>query len=202
MSRGLGATESCGRSLQEVVEKPVIYLYPSRPTDVLVQLDLRGDFVFTHPAYDESISGWSVTAYPDGHLLNHADKEEYSYLFWEGKNLQSSFDLSTGFVVPGNQSRDFLRSTLKKMGLTAKEYNEFLVYWVPRMQDNPYNLIHFAGEEYTQAAPLQITPKPDSMLRVFMVFQALPKPISIPEQKIVPFERKGFSVVEWGGIEL
>ncbi|HCU25338.1 MAG TPA: hypothetical protein DF383_09985, partial [Deltaproteobacteria bacterium] len=139
---------------------------------------------------------------PDGHLLNHADGEEYSYLFWEGKNLQSSFDLSTGFVVPGNQSRDFLRSTLKKMGLTAKEYNEFLVYWVPRMQDNPYNFIHFAGEEYTQAAPLEITPKPDCMLRIFMVFQGLSRPISVPEQKIVPFERKGFSVVEWGGTQM
>ncbi|HCU23419.1 MAG TPA: hypothetical protein DF383_00235, partial [Deltaproteobacteria bacterium] len=117
-----------------------------------------------------------VTAYPDGRLLNHADGEEYSYLFWEG-NSKIAYDLSTGFVIPGNQSRDFLRNILKKMGLTPREYNEFLVYWVPRMQDNPYNLIHFAGEEYTQAAPLEIIPKPDSILRIFMVFQALPKPI-------------------------
>ena len=62
--------------------------------------------------------------------------------------------------------------------------------------DNPYNLISFAGEEYTKTAPLTITPQPDSILRVFMVYKALQEPIEIPAQTFEPFERKGFSVVE------
>ena len=88
------------------------------------------------------------------------------------------------------------------MGLTPKEYNEFIVYWFPKMQGNAYNLIHFAGKEYTDNALLTITPKPDSMLRVFMVFKPLEKPVEIKEQKLEHFERKGFSVIEWGGSEI
>ncbi|HCU25337.1 MAG TPA: hypothetical protein DF383_09980, partial [Deltaproteobacteria bacterium] len=53
ISRKLGATQSCAYPFPEIADKPVIYLYPPRPMNVLVQLDLHGDFVFTHPAYDE-----------------------------------------------------------------------------------------------------------------------------------------------------
>ena len=40
------------------------------------------------------------------------------------------------------------------------------------------------------------------MLRGFMVFKALDKPIEIEEPEIVTFERRGFCVVEWGGSEI
>ncbi|HCU23418.1 MAG TPA: hypothetical protein DF383_00230, partial [Deltaproteobacteria bacterium] len=63
ISKDAGGSFSC--EIPMPMKKPVIYLYPTRPTDVLVKLDLHGDFVFTHPRYDESIRGWSVTAYPD-----------------------------------------------------------------------------------------------------------------------------------------
>lgn len=58
------------------------------------------------------------------------------------------------------------------------------------MQKNPYNLIHFAGKEYTESAKLSIIPKPNSILRVFMVYKPLQEKIDIPEQKIEKFERK------------
>lgn len=87
------------------------------------------------------------------------------------------------------------------MGLSPKEYNEFIVYWYPLMQNNPYNLIHFAGEQYTQTAPLTITPTPDAMLRVFMVYKPLQEEVVIKEQPLQSFERKGFTVIEWGGTE-
>ncbi|MEG1870247.1 MAG: hypothetical protein RR205_05295, partial [Oscillospiraceae bacterium] len=119
-------------------------------------------------------------------------------LFWEGDtNLDWNFD--QGFVVKGEDTEEFLRQSLKTMGLTPREYNDFLVYWVPQMQDNPYNMITFADKQYEQLAPLTITPKPDSILRVHMVFKPLEKPVSIPKQKLKPFDRQGFTVVEWGG---
>lgn len=67
---------------------------------------------------------------------------------------------------------------------------------------NKYNLIHFAGEEYTDNAKLEMTPNPDSLLRVFMVFKPINNKINIKEQEIKPFIRNGFTVVEWGGTEL
>lgn len=178
--------------------KPVIYLYPEKTTDVSVKLDYAGDLTVTYPTYGD---GWQVTAEPDGTLTNHADGLEYSYLFWEG-NGQMDVDFSEGFVVKGEDTAVFLQKTLSDMGLTPKEYNDFIVYWLPYMQDNAYNLISFQQENYTEQAKLDIQPAPDSVLRVFMAFRPLEKPIEIAPQELQPFERNGFTVVEWGGTEV
>ncbi|MDD5221189.1 MAG: hypothetical protein PHV47_01125 [Candidatus Pacebacteria bacterium] len=183
--------------------KPVIYLYPNDKQDVLVQLDYDGKIIADYPDYNYSIKGWEVTAFPDGHLINHADNKEYSYLFWEGiGNKKAEYDLSKGFIVKGSDTKEFLQRILEKIGLTPKEYNEFIVYWYPRMKDNRYNLVHFTNEEYTNTAKLSIIPKPDSLLRVFMVFKPLQTLINITPQDIKAFKRTGFSVVEWGGTEI
>lgn len=183
--------------------KPVIYLYPEQKQEVTVQLKYKGKIVASYPEYNKAISGWKVTAYPDGKIINHSDNREYSYLFWEGvMNKNINWDLSTGFIVKGSDTREFLQETLAKMGLTPKEYNEFIVYWYPLMKDGPYNLIHFANEQYIDTAPLVIAPKPDSMLRVFMVFKPVNKEMQIEPQAIKTFERKGFTVVEWGGTKI
>ena len=142
------------------------------------------------------------THVPDGTIINKADGLEYSYLFWDGDSLMMSFDFSSGFVVKGSNSAEFLREKLAYMGLTPKEYNEFIVYWMPMMEKNAYNLVSFQGRPYTDNAVLHITPKPDSVLRVFMAFKPVSWPVYVPPQELVPFERKGFTVVEWGGSEV
>jgi len=114
----------------------------------------------------------------------------------------TNWNFSKGFAVKGKDTREFLQQNLSDIGLTPKEYNEFIVYWYPLMQNNPYNLIYFAKDEYSNIASLKITPKPDSILRVFMVFKPINKKIEIEPQKFEPFIRKGFTVVEWGGTEL
>lgn len=178
-------------------EKPVIYLYPEQETKVKVQLDYDGTLVCTYPEYDD---GWKVVAQPGGTLCDESGKT-YSYLFWEG-NGDATYDFSKGFVVKGSETAEFLEEKLAKIGLKEKEKNEFIVYWLPRMQDNSYNLITFQAKAYTDVAKLHITPEPDSILRVFMAYKELEEPIEIEEPAIVPFERKGFTVVEWGGAEV
>lgn len=182
---------------EEASGKPVLYLYPTQTEEVRVQLSLNGTADCTYPAYR---NGWDVTASPDGKLINRTDEKEYSYLFWEG-NLNTKYDLSSGFVVKGSDTAAFLQEKLAYLGLTPKEYNEFIVYWLPKMQNNPYNLISFQSGAYTDAAKLEITPKPDSILRVFMAYKPLSSPVSIPEQNLAHFDRKGFCAVEWGGAE-
>lgn len=137
---------------EDVSAKPVIYLYPEEKTEVSVTLDYDGELTVTYPAYED---GWHVTAYPDGTLLD-ADGNEYSYLFWEGVS-DTVYDFSKGFCVAGEDTADFLRETLSAIGLTPEEYNEFIVYWLPKMQDNPYNLISFQAGRYTESARLEIT---------------------------------------------
>ncbi len=88
------------------------------------------------------------------------------------------------------------------MGLNEEEMNEFIVYWLPRMEHNAYNLISFQGDVYTDSAKLDITPAPDSILRVFMAYVPLEEAIGIEPQQLSGFERNGFTVVEWGGSEI
>lgn len=178
--------------------KPVIYLYPEEKTDVSVNVEFDGTFTCTYPEYD---NGWNVTAFPDGKLINKADGLEYSYLFWEGIS-NTDYHIDSGFVVSWKETESFLKEKLSYMGLTPKEYNEFIVYWLPQMINNPYNLISFVEEEYTETAKLNVEPKPDSCLRVFMVYKPLEKAIEIEEQKLNSFTRKGFSVIEWGGCKI
>ena len=174
--------------------KPVIYLYPEKPTEVSVRLDFDGVLDFTYPRYED---GWEVLAYPDSRLVDQAGRE-YSYLFWEGTTT-TQYDMSRGFVVKGRDTVAFLQEKLAYMGLTPREYNEFIVYWAPLMEGNAYNLIAFQGEVYDASARLTISPEPDSLLRVFMAYQPLDQAIEVPAQELPTFERTGFAVVEWGG---
>lgn len=179
--------------------KPVIYLYPEKKQDISVKVKFKnGDFTCTYPEYN---NGWNVTAYPDGRLINKSDNDEYSYLYWEGEGA-IQYDFSSGFVVKSEDTSEFLKETLSYMGLTPKEYNEFIVYWLPIMQKNEYNLISFQTDNYEESAKLEISPKPDSMLRVFMAFKEVDENTVVPEQKLETFKRNGFTVIEWGGTEV
>lgn len=182
---------------EECDAKPVIYLYPEQQTEVEVSLDYDGTLTAAYPAYE---NGWRVTAEPDG-TLHDENGNEYSYLFWEGEN-NTDYDFSKGFCVAGADTADFLREKLAEIGLTPREYNEFIVYWLPKMQDNPYNLISFQSEAYTDAAKLDIDPTPDSLLRVFMAWKPLHRAQNIEPQTLASFARDGFTVVEWGGCEV
>ena len=158
----------------------------------------EGTFTRTAPLYH---NGWNVLAAPNGTLTDLATGKTYDYIFWESDS-EPAYDWSEGYVVAGKDTHAFLLDILPKMGLIPSEYLEFINYWQPRMQKNAYNLITFQEECYTDAAKLKIDPQPDSCLRIFMAYKAIDTPIDIPAPKITPFERKGFTVVEWGGAEV
>lgn len=181
-----------------VPEKPVIYLYPEVETVVSVALDFQGKLTVTIPQYKD---GWTVTASPNGKLTD-ADGNMYPYLFWEGIANEPFAPIDEGACVPGVQTEAYLRETLSALGLIDAEIADFIEYWLPRMEMNTYNLIRFLYEDYTDRAPLTVSPSPDSMLRVFMVFTPSDIDVSLPAQEIRPFVREGFAVIEWGGCEM
>lgn len=178
-------------------EKPVIYLYPTEETEVTVKLNLDGELTCTYPAYHD---GWTVTAYPDGKLIDENGREYYC-LYWEGETY-TQYDFSRGFCVKGEDTTMFLENVLAKIGLTEREANEFIIYWLPQMERNAYNLISFQADAYTNSAELEITPAPDSLLRVFMAWKPLDTAVDIEPQEFAGFERSGFTVVEWGGAKV
>ena len=193
----LTITESSWKPDPNANYKPVIYLYPEKETQVSVQLLLDGWLTCTYPAYQ---NGWTVTASPDG-TLTDAKGQTYNYLYWEGETF-ASYDLSKGFCVKGDDTASFLEEALEKLGLTRREANEFIVYWLPQMESNPYNLISFQTDRYTNAAKLMVSPEPDSFIRVFMAWKKADSFVPLPEQELNSAPRKGFTVVEWGGCEL
>lgn len=182
------------------LEKPVIYLYPSEKTAIHVALNYKGKLTHTYPTYPAQ--GWEVVAEPNGTLWDKNGQEYYA-LFWEGVPY-SPLEAKDGFVVSGAETSAFLEEKLAYLGLNRREANEFIMHWLPRMEQNPYNLIHFAGTDYEALAPLQITPKPETIIRVMMLTKPLKAKIEYPLQDLSTLKksRKGFTVVEWGGCEL
>jgi len=178
--------------------KPVIYLYPEKTTDVSVQVDVD-KFTKTIPEYGRT--GWTVKASPDGSLYNYTDGKTYPYLFWEGQD-NDGMTLTKGFSVKRENLDKFLSTSLSKLGLNSQEIKDFKEFWVKRMLDNkePYFLISFLGtNEFNKIAPLSITPVPTTLIRVFMYYQPMTVESKLPEQKLSSIERKGFTVIEWGG---
>lgn len=179
------------------VEKPIIYLYPTKKETVTVQLNFKGVLAHTYPAYPKT--GWKVTAEPNGTLWDEKGQEYYA-LFWEGKPYTQLIP-KDGFILAGKETAAFLEEKLAYLGLNRREANEFIMFWLPRLENNPFNLIHFAGKDYEEQAELIINPKPETTIRVMMLTQALQSKIDFPVQDLSALKksRKGFTAVEWGG---
>lgn len=183
------------------VDKPVIYLYPEKEANINVTLNFKSGALYTWPKVDNALS-WSVTAQPNG-MLKDATGEEYPYLFWESETYDYSWvDRSEGFVVEASNTENFLLEKLKLLGLNSRERTDFITFWAPKLVKNKYNFIRFETAAYDKQMPLNITPKPESIQRILMVYKPLEEKIEMPEQTLQPFTRKGFTVIEWGGSAL
>ena len=198
LTLALALLPGCTQEEEPADAKPVIYLYPEAETEVTVSLDYDGELTCVYPAMEDGV--WTVTAAPDG-TLTDAEGQTYNYLYWEGVS-DAEYDFSEGFCVPGGDTAAFLENALADLGLTRREANEFIVYWLPRMEGNAYNLIAFQTTAYTDHARLTVVPAPDTVLRVFMAWKPLERSVQLPPQTLDGPERAGFTLVEWGGAEV
>lgn len=176
--------------------KPVIYLYPTKTTPVSVSLPRFINVTVSEPTY--SSRGWQTVAQPDG-TLTMADGQQFGSLYWEGTGV-GYVAPREGFMVKDGQQKVFLTETLAKYGLNAKESQEFMDFWLPKMTGAPYYRVSFLTDTWSKAAPLYVNPKPDTNIRIFMDWQKLSAPINIATPKIITPARNGFTLVEWGGL--
>jgi hypothetical protein len=181
-------------------DKPIIYLYPTEEAIVDIRLGHHDKLTCIYPEYN---NGWNVLAKPNGDLLDlNTGRYQYS-LYYECINTVPFEITNTGFVVDGKDIVSFLEEKLAILGLSEREADEFIIYWLPKLESNKYNYIRFATYEEIEAnMPLEIQPQPDSIIRVMMVYKGLDEPIEVEEQILGTSERTGFTVVEWGGSEL
>lgn len=174
--------------------KPVIYLYPEQTTDVSVHVGAQ--VTVSEPQYHD---GWSGVAHPDGHV--DVSGVSYPYLFWEGTGHGLYPTISKGVIVPTRDVQTTITSHLLQLGLHENEINDFLGFWMPRMPQTPFVRLSWLGiSDMNELAPLSISPRPDTMIRVFLDFEGVIVPYVIERQTFTSLPRKGFTVVEWGGL--
>ena len=183
-------------SLVPMKAKPVLYLYPIKNENITVKFEHPEYLATTYPKYN---NGWSVNADTLGNLYDENGKYYYA-LYWEEKNnVKSSFD--EGFYVEKVDAISFLEEKLSLIGLNDREKNEFIMYWLPILENNGKSLVYFElTESIEKYNKLIIEPVPDSLLRVTMHVKKVNKKVKIKEQELPTFERIGFVAVEWGGV--
>ena len=180
------------------IAEPIIYLYPRVAERVHVEAKPVHAISASTPLYR---GGWDVLARPSGTLTGVVDGKTYSRLFWEGLSSISPMQ-QEGFVVAQGDVAGFLERTLFRLGLNQRETKDFQAAWLPRFHGAPYYFITFLPrEKIDQLAPLVVTPKPDAVIRVLMDFRPLWTREPVKELDLPAFpQRRGFTVVEWGGI--
>ena len=176
--------------------KPIIYLYPTTKAQINVKLWTPENLSHTYPKYNTE--KWrNVIAQPNGDLedMDTWRKLYALYREWKSDN-ETNFD--EWFVVAWKDIVPFLEEKLATLWLNEREAEEFIVYWLPQMEGNKYNLIRFETiEEQNENMLLNIIPTPDTVIRVMMDWKAIDEPIDIPQQHLTTPERNGFTVVEW-----
>ena len=192
----IGSTLAKSFYLEEgIYYKPILYLYPEHDIGVEVKIDNPEVLLTTYPKYN---NGWNVHVLKDGSIYDESNKYYYA-LYWDEKNI-NKVDFSEGFYVEGNDAIEFLEDKLSIIGLNDRERNEFIMYWLPKLEDNKRSLVYFElTEERELNNKLIINPKPDSLLRINMHIKKVNKKINIKEQRLEKFDRYGFVAVEWGG---
>ena len=183
---------------EAMYDKPIIYLYPTIETQVNITLWNSENLSHTYPKYNSE--KWrNVIAQPNGDLKDIDTWRKLYALYWEWKSdNETNFD--EWFVVAWEDIIPFLEEKLSILWLNEREAEEFIVYWLPQMEGNEWNLIRFETiEEQNENMSLNIKPKPDTVIRVMMDWKSINEPINIPQQQLFTPERNGFTVVEWWG---
>ncbi|KAH9934085.1 ubiquitin-domain-containing protein [Epithele typhae] len=188
--------------------KPVIYLLPpiSMPlVDVSILLVPQWRFSHIYPLANikpiadsgKERVAWSVSARPDGTLVEHCSGLELSYLFWEAesRHVPSSPPLSpklaaiehfdpatpaldptspTAVCLPFAALLPYLDDALKRLTLHVTARNDFITYWLPKLSKAPFVALRFLPQAaYARAAELRVEPAPDVVTRVFMLFRGV-----------------------------
>lgn len=181
---------------KNIDRKPVLYLYPEDETLVKVRFQHPEYLTTTYPKYKD---GWEVRAKSNGDLMD-MDGKYYYALYWEEEDKKlEKFD--EGFYVDADGAIEFLEEKLEIIGLNERDSNEFIMYWLPILENNEKSLVYFElTEEKENSNKLIIEPKPDLMLRVTMHVKKVSDWGNIREQKLPQFKRDGFVAVEWGGL--
>ena len=180
------------------VRKPVIYFYPEEEMDLEVTYVEEERLLTTYPKYE---NGWNIHLQEDGTFtIPGSNREYYALFFDEIPDLE--VDFSEGFYVTKENAISFLEEKMDYMGFTNRETDEFIMYWLPILENNGQSLVYFEQtEERNEECPLEFSVEPDTLIRTIIHIKKVDGPTAIREQQLTHYEREGFTVTEWGGEE-
>ncbi|KAF5371803.1 hypothetical protein D9758_003454 [Tetrapyrgos nigripes] len=191
---------------------------------------------------------WSVSTHKDGTLYDHHSGADIAYLYWEALSNPHGLlsppasprpdaspldyfdpahpvitkDDSVVLCIEKNMAT-YLDKALLKLGLHVEARTSFITYWLPSIVKHKYIAIRFLNQSaYERAAPLDVSPKPDVVTRIFMLSRGILEEdienwaeamdratedvtrwqdiVGVDESKML--DPKLFRVLEWGGMEI
>ncbi len=178
------------------VRKPAIYIYPEEDGYFDVRLAFNNGTYLTK-SVPEYGSGWNVFVDRSGRI-----EQRYDYLFYEA-GLGFLPGLCEGWCVCREDLPADLRHLLISIGLNEAETNDFIVYWRGVLTGySYYNIYPMFDAGIDQFVELEVVPRPEAMLRVWLFFEGCDHFEPLPEPLLPVFQRGATTVIEWGGVLL
>ncbi|KAG7087635.1 hypothetical protein E1B28_013583 [Marasmius oreades] len=143
---------------------------------------------------------WIARTQQDGTLTETSTGTEVAYLFWEAHTVPDAprspppsprveekprhserFIPNDTHITPQNSVLlsiealpIYLDKTLKMLVLHTEARTSFITYWLPSFLKHKHIALRFLPQSsYEEAAPLDITPTPDVVTRIFMLFHGV-----------------------------
>jgi len=178
-----------------VAYKPNIYIYPKEQIQLFVKLDfpMGGKIITSIPEYG---TGWNITVNTNGLIDN-----TYSYLFYESTQ-PDIWQKDYGWIAKTDELEPFFRKNMADYGFTGREIDDFIDYWIPRLNNYSFYSIYPQTKQLIdKVIKLDLSKKPDNLLRLFYVVKGHNKlQEKLLEPTIADFIRDGYFVTEWGVI--
>ena len=178
-----------------VAYKPNIYIYPQNNIQLTVNLGfpLGGEIITSIPEYG---TGWNVFVDTTGLIDN-----KYSFLFYE--SIQPDiWQNNYGWITKKSELESFFRKNMADYGFRGKEIDDFIDYWIPRLQNYSFYSIYPQTAKLIEfVIKLDFSKEPDNLLRLFYVIKGHNQlQDKLIEPTIDNFKREGYYTTEWGVI--
>ncbi|TCD66900.1 hypothetical protein EIP91_000739 [Steccherinum ochraceum] len=222
------------QKLGQTLDKPMIYIWTAKSQRVTVNLTLPPEWEFASlfpiapvtTSDSRQTTAWRMFTRGGGKLLDEETGLELMSLSCEMRSKVSTS--ACGFrlgdedsvLLRVTESVGYLNSSLKALGLHVEARASFLRYFLPSFIGNEYIAIRFLSETlYSQVMNLDITPVPDVLVRIFMIFKGISsdeigawpraqarvrdpairwrRVVGLPELDQLQ-DRNSFRILEWG----
>lgn len=140
--------------------------------------------------------------------------------------MHSTLSDADSVVLPVSKITPYLDASLSALSLHVEARTSFITYWLPSILKHTHIALRFVPQAaYEKAAPMEVSPQPDVLTRVFMLWKGVNEAelksgawkeavqratmdvevwkgvVGIQEYPSM-HDQSVFRVLEWGGMEV